>query len=276
MQFATDVGPAPMHVGAVLVLGAGPGFGVREAQRLLGERIRAVPRLRQRLRRAPPGCGRPFWADDPAFDLRHHVRQVPCPAPGDERALLDVAAAVTGEPLPRSRPLWSATFVTGLTEDSTGLVIVMNHVLADGIGGLAVLAKLVDAVPGRPPSDPKALFPAPAPRARARAADAWRAEHATSPPGGSLRQIRQGFAELGGTCPPRRIPPTTLNRPTGPRRRLDVVAADLAAIRELGHAHGGTVNDVILAAVTGALRAMLASRGEELGLWLRIRADHIK
>ena len=124
-----------MHVGAVLVLGTGPGFSVRDAQRLLGERVRVVPRLRQRLRRAPPGCGRPFWADDPAFDLRHHVRQLPCPPPGDQRALLEVAAAVTGEPLPRSRPLWSATFVTGLADGSTGLVIVMNHVLADGIGG---------------------------------------------------------------------------------------------------------------------------------------------
>ena len=70
MQLATDVGPAPMHVGAVLVLGTGPGFSVQDAQRLLGDRVRAVPRLRQRLRRAPPGCGRPFWADDPAFDLR--------------------------------------------------------------------------------------------------------------------------------------------------------------------------------------------------------------
>jgi diacylglycerol O-acyltransferase / wax synthase len=132
MQFATDVGPAPMHVGAVLILGGGPGFSVQEAQRLLAGRIRAVPRLRQRLRRAPPGCGRPFWADDPAFDLRHHVRQVSCPPPGDERALREVAAAVTGEPLPRSRPLWSATFVTGLAGGSTGLVIVMNHVLPGG------------------------------------------------------------------------------------------------------------------------------------------------
>ena len=140
MQLATDVGPAPMHVGAVLVLGTGPGFSVQDAQRLLGDRVHAVPRLRQRLRRAPPGCGRPFWADDPAFDLRHHVRQLPCPPPGDQRALLAVAAAVTGEPLPRSRPLWSATFVTGLADGSTGLVIIMNHVLADGIGGLAVLA----------------------------------------------------------------------------------------------------------------------------------------
>jgi diacylglycerol O-acyltransferase / wax synthase len=269
MQLATDVGPAPMHVGAVLVLGSGPGFSVQQAQRLLGERVHAVPRLRQRLRRAPPGCGRPFWADDPAFDLRHHVRQRPCPPPGNERALLDVAAAVTGEPLPRSRPLWSATFVTGLAGGGTGLVIVMNHVLADGIGGLAVLARLVDESAGLPPGNPRgaAGFPVPAPRARALAADAWagRARRLTHLAGG-VRTIGQGLAELGGARPPRRLPPTSLNRPTGRHRRLDAVAADLAAIRGLGHAHGGTVNDVILAAIAGALRALLASRGEQLGL----------
>jgi hypothetical protein len=91
--------------------------------------------------------------------------------------------------------------------------------------------------------------------------------HATSPtrPAACARSGRAS-RNWGGTRPPRRVPPTTLNQPTGPRRRLDVVAADLAAIRELGHTHGGTVNDVILAAVTRALRAMLASRGEELDL----------
>ena len=268
MQLATDVGPAPMHVGAVLILGTGPGFNVAEAQRLLGERIRAVPRLRQRLRRAPPGCGRPFWADDPAFDLRHHVRQRPARHPAMSGPCWTVAAAVTGEPLPRSRPLWSATFVTGLADGGTGLVIVMNHVLADGIGGLAVLARLVDEIPGLPPGHPEAArFPVPAPGARTLAADAWagRARRLTHP-AGSVRTIRQGLAELGGTRPPRRLPPTSLNRPTGPQRRLDVVAADLAAVRDLGHAHGGTVNDVILAAIAGALRALLASRGEQLDL----------
>ena len=268
MQLATDVGPSPMNVGAVLVLGTGPGFSVREAQRVLGERARAVPRLRQRLRRAPPGCGRPFWADDPAFDLRHHVRQLPCRPPGDERALLEVAAAVTLAPLPRSRPLWSATFVTGLAGGGTGLVIVMNHVLADGIGGLAVLAMLADEAPGLPPGNPElARFPVPAPRTRTLAADAWagRARGLTRL-ARSARTLRQGLAELGGARSPARLPPTSLNRPTGPQRRLDVVAADLAAIRDLGHAHGGTVNDVVLAAVAGAIQALLASRGEELSL----------
>ena len=153
-----------MHVGAVLVLGASPGFSVTEAQRLLAGRIRGVPRLRQRLRRAPPGCGRPFWADDPAFDVRRHVRSRPCPAPGGERALLDVAAALFRVPLPRSRPLWSATFVTGLEDGGTGLVVVMHHVLADGIGGLAVLAGLVDEPPGQPPAPPPAAgLPGPRP-----------------------------------------------------------------------------------------------------------------
>jgi len=266
MQLATDVGPAPMHVGAVVVLGTWPGFSVEHARQLLGERIRAVPRLRQRLQRAPPGCGRPFWADDPAFDPRHHITQVPCPAPGDQRALLDVAAVVLGEPLPRTRPLWSATFVTGLADGGTGLVIVMNHVLADGIGGLAILASLVDGGPRLPPAGTRAVpFPAPAPRASALAADAWagRARRLADLPA-AVRTIGQGLAELGGARLPRRLPPTSLNRPTGPRRRLDVITADLATARDLAHACGGTVNDVILAAVTGALRDLLASRGEKL------------
>ena len=266
MQLAADVGPAPMHVGAVLVLGTGPGFSVEEARRLLGERIAAVPRLRQRLYRAPPGCGRPFWADDPAFDLCRHVRQVPCPAPGDERALLNVAAAVIGGPLPRSGPLWSAVFVTGLAGGGTGLVVAMSHVLADGIGGLAVLASLVDEGPALPPAGTAAVpFPAPVPGAGALAAEAWAGRaRRLAHPAGAVRTIGQGLAELGVARPPRRLPRTSLNRPTGPRRRLDVVTADLAAVRGLGHAHGGTVNDVILAAVAGALRALLAGRGEQL------------
>jgi diacylglycerol O-acyltransferase len=272
MQFATGDGRAAGHIGAVLVLGAAPGFGVAEARRVLGERIRAVPRLRQRLYRAPPGCGRPYWADDPAFDISEHVRQARCPPPADERALLDLAAAQLGEPLPRSRPLWSATFVTGLAGGGIGLLVIMDHVLADGVAGLAVLGALVDQVAETAQARAD-RFPAPAPRARELAADAWRGRLRRAGRAGpgvprqarGLRRIREGMAELGGTRPPRRRPATSLNRPVGPRRRLDVVAADLAGLRDLGHAHGGTVNDVVLAAAAGALRTLLAARGEQLG-----------
>jgi WS/DGAT/MGAT family acyltransferase len=271
MQLATGNGRAAGHIGAILVLGAEPGFSVAEARRLLGERIRAVPRLRQRLHRAPPGCGRPYWADDPAFDADQHVRQVRCPPPGDERTLLDLAAAQLGEPLPQSRPLWSATFVTGLADGGTALLVIMDHVLADGVAGLAVLAALTDQATGTATARAHE-FPAPAPRARELAIDAWRGRLRRARPAGpgaprlprGLRRIREGIAELGGTRPPRRRPATSLNQPVGPRRRLDIVATDLAALRDLGHAHGGTVNDVLLAAVAGALRTLLATRGEQL------------
>jgi diacylglycerol O-acyltransferase / wax synthase len=268
MQLATDVGPAPMNIGAVLVLGPAPRFTVTAAERLLAGRIEAVPRLRQRLHRAPPGCGRPYWADDADFDVRQHVRCRDCPKPGDQTALLEVAATVVTEPLPWSRPLWAATFVTGLADGSTGLILVMNHVVADGVGGLAVLAGLGDEVAGSVPAvRPAASFPAPAPSVRTLAADAWagrvrRLRHPTS-----LRwMVRQGIAELGGAGQSQRTPLTSLNRPVGPRRRYDVVAADLGAIRDFGHAHGGTVSDVLAAAAVGAVHALLASRGERLDL----------
>jgi WS/DGAT/MGAT family acyltransferase len=147
----------------------------------------------------------------------------------------------------------------------------MDHVLADGVAGLAVLGQLVDqaAETAQARAD---RFPAPAPRARELAADAWRGRlrrAGRAGPGArqarGLRQIRAGMAELGGSRPPRRRPATSLNQPVGPRRRLDVIAVDLAGVRDLGHAHGGTVNDVVLAAVAGALRTLLAARGEQLG-----------
>jgi diacylglycerol O-acyltransferase len=263
MQLALGAGGPAGHIGAVLVLDAGPGFSVPEARRLLGERIQAVPRLRQRLHRAPPGCGRPYWADDPAFDPRAHIRETRCPRPGDERTLLDLAAAEFAAPLPRSRPLWSAVFVTGLADGGTGLIIVMDHVLADGVAGLAMLGSLADQF-ASPPAGRAGEFPVPAPRPRALAADAWTCWlRGFADLAASLRRFRQGLAELGDR-PPRGLPRTSLSKPTGPERRLDVVTADLAAVRALGHACGGTVNDVVLAAVAGALRALLASRGEEL------------
>jgi len=271
MQSATGNGKTAGHIGAVLVLDAAPGLSVTGARRMLGERIAAVPRLRQRLHRAPPGCGRPYWADDPAFDIDEHVRQVRCPPPGDERALLDVAAAQLSEPLPRSRPLWSATLITGLADGGTGLVVIMDHVLADGIAGLAVLGTLVDQGAATAPAR-AGQFPAPAPRARELAVDAWRGRLRMAASAGpstlgqahGLSRIRSGMAELGGVWPPRRRPATSLNQPVGPRRRLDVVGAELAAVRELAHTYDGTVNDVVLAAVAGALRTLLAARGEHL------------
>ncbi|MEU4410955.1 wax ester/triacylglycerol synthase domain-containing protein [Streptosporangium sp. NPDC023963] len=251
-------GPVPQQMGALLVLAAGPGFDPAAAREVLAERIRSVPRLRQRLLRVPPGCGRPVWVDDPAFDVGSHVRSMRCPPPGDERALLDAATAVVCERLPRDRPLWAAVFVTGLADGATGLVMVVDHVLADGIGGLAVLAELVDetatsasfAFPRRPPSLPALAADALRERLRARPRPSllWRAVRAVTSAGDELHPV------AAARC--------SLLRPTGPRRRVEVVRTDLAELRTAAHRCGGTVNDALLTAITGALRALLTHRGE--------------
>ena len=135
----------PSHVAAVLILDALS--DPASATATLHPRVAAIPRLRQRIVRAPLGCGGPFWVDDSEFHLDRHVHRMTCPPPGDDRALLDAAAAIAGRRLPRDRPLWSITFLTGLTDGRTAMVVVLHHAVADGIGGLAVLAALADDAP---------------------------------------------------------------------------------------------------------------------------------
>lgn len=262
MMLATDIGPIPMQVGAVLLLDAGAGLGLDEATAVLAERIPVVPRLRQRLVRVPPGCGRPVWIDDEDFDIAAHVRQVSCPPPGDEPAMLAVAVSAVTRPLPWSRPLWSATLVTGLADARSAVIVVFHHVLADGVGGLAVLASLVDGA--APAGQAPAAFPRPAPARRQLAADAWGSRlTALAHPAARLAALRPALAELNprGVVRPSR---TTLNRPTSSDRSAAVARADLARIHATAHAHGATVNDVVLAAVTRALRAYCARGGERL------------
>jgi diacylglycerol O-acyltransferase len=260
MQLACDAPESPMQVGVILVLESGPTADLTVVRAALAARIPAVPRMRQRLVRTPFGCGRPIWVDDPDFDVRRHVREVRCPAPGDDGALLAIAADSVISPLPRGRPLWSATLVTGVAHNSAALVVVFHHVLADGIGGLAVLAQLVDGARAAPVTE----FPRPAPSRRRLCVDVWRSRlGAVADLTAGLRRLRHAVAELA----PRdavRPPACSLNRPTGPRRRLALVHADLADLRAAAHADGGTVNDIVLAAVTGALRSVLLRRGENV------------
>lgn len=258
MQLASDLPGSPMQVAAILVLGAGRAVDLTTVRDTIDHRIRAVPRLRQCLIRAPFGGGRPVWADDPDFDIRDHVYAVDCPAPGDENAVLDVVAGTLTHRLPRNRPLWSATLITSLSDGRAALVVTLHHVLADGIGGLAVLARLVDGASTRPDN----TFPRPAPGRRALLLDAAVTRlRAVSHLAAKARQLRSAIAELttGGIAGP---PRSSLNRPIGAHRSLAVARADLASVQRVAHAHGATVNDVVLTAVTGALHTVLRHRGE--------------
>ena len=258
MQLASDLPGSPMQVTAILVLGAGPTVDLTAVRDAIDHRIRAVPRLRQRMIRAPFGGGRPVWADDQDFDIRDHVNAVDCPVPGDENAVLGVVAGTLTRSLPRNRSLWSATLITSLSDGRSALVVTLHHVLADGIGGLAMLAHLVDGAVTRPDD----TFPRPTPGWGALLLDAAGTRlRAVSHLPAKARQLRSAVAELttGGIAGP---PRSSLNRPIGAHRSLAVARTDLASVQRVAHAHGATVNDVVLTAVTGALHTVLRHRGE--------------
>lgn len=257
---AMDTGQVPEQFGAVLMLDGAEGLDLRRVRRLLDERAPGVPRLRQRLVRVPLGLGGPIWVDDDHFDIRNHVRAVACRAPGDEQALLDTALSVVMTPLPRDAPLWNAAYVTGLADGGAALVLVLHHVLSDGIGGLAVLAGLVD--PGAGGESPPFPRPRPAPGELVR--DALRRRmRGLRGAAGYWRLVWSSMASGGGFHPPR-IADCSLMRRTGPSRRLAVVKVDHALLREAAHRHGATVNDAVLVAVAGALHRVLLRRGEEV------------
>ncbi len=256
MELATDRPSAPQHVAAILRLERA--VDPARVRDVLSARLPAVPRLRQRLTRAPLGGGRPVWVDDPRFDITRHLAVRSAPPPGDQAALLEVAAAAATAPLPRNRPLWSVTVVTDLVDGSTALVLVLHHVLADGIGGLAALASLVD---GAPPAPPR-TFPAHAPTPSALWIDATRGRIQTLTALPHLpRLVRAAAAELqlGTHHGPSAC---SLNQPIGPRRRLAVTSVPLTELAGLAHHHEATINDVLLTAVAGALTAVLHDRRE--------------
>ena len=172
----------------------------------------------------PFGCGAPIWADDPDFDVSAHVHAVSCPEPGDEQAALDVALAAILTPLRRTAPLWSAVFVTGMADGRVALVVVLHHVLADGIGGLASSPTWSTTDPARP------TCPSRAPRPREAASPSTPSAVVPARCGGP----RRPGGCCGRRCPPGRPPaaagaPCSLVRRTGPRRGLGVVRADLEA-----------------------------------------------
>ncbi|WP_169814786.1 wax ester/triacylglycerol synthase domain-containing protein [Nocardia crassostreae] len=256
-----DTGPVPEQFGVVLIFDGAGTLDLDRTRRLLAERVHAVPRLRQRLIRAPFGCGGPVWVDDPAFDIGDHVRAVECPAPADEQALLDTALSVITSPLPRTAPLWSVVLVSGLTGPSRALVVVLHHVLADGVGGLAALANLVDAPVRAPARDD---FPRPGPARSALARDALVTRlRAVRHSARTLRLLRASMHATGGLRPAR-VAPGSLNRRTGSRLRLAVVRTDITALRAAAHRYGATVNDAVLVAVAGALHRVLLAHGESV------------
>ena len=264
---------AHMHV-ASAILFEGPAPSHEEFRDHIESRLHLVPRFRQKLRFVPFDQGRPVWVDDPHLNLDYHVRQTALPAPGSEEQLRNLAARIFSQQLDRSKPLWELWLVEGLDGDRFGIVGKSHHALVDGISGVDITTVLFDLErePESAPVRPPKWAPRPEPTDLHLLAEALR-ERATSPREiargirATLRGPRQVLEGIGATSKMigagMAAPSTPFNVEIGPHRRIAFVRADLADLKRVKNEHGGTVNDVVLSVVTGALGNYLRARGHD-------------
>jgi diacylglycerol O-acyltransferase / wax synthase len=253
-------------------------FLIEAARQEIGRRLHLVPRFRQLLHRPRFGLGWPLWVDAPSIDLADHVGVLPLEPPADEARLLLACEELRHRRLDPSRPLWEMWFLPGLPNGRVGLFMKVHHAIADGVAGVAALGAFVDLVPDPPRTSPPPWTPAPMPSTRELAADNLRrhlqelrrAFTSIDHPVDTVRQARRGWPALREAFTQAPAPRTSLNRRVGWHRRFALVRTDLDLVKRIAHAHGATVNDVLMAVLAGGLRALLLGRGERVdGLVLR-------
>ncbi|MGY1712528.1 wax ester/triacylglycerol synthase domain-containing protein [Geodermatophilus sp. SYSU D00758] len=263
-----DEPSAPFQIALVGVFDAGPFSGAdgsvdtTRVRSELARRARTVPALRRQVRWPRPGRGRPRWTADlhPSPERRITVASLP---PGAD--FLAWCAQEVVRPLDLAGPPWRAVVVDGLEGNRFALLVVVHHVLADGLTGVAIVGALLDPTPaGRADEPVPVAQPArPATGGRAVGTSADRVLRRVRGAPDRLRRGRRRVADAAADFRTR-APLTSLSHPLGPHRRLVVVQQPLADLRSAGHRLGATVNDLLLAAVTGGLRELLLGRGDEL------------
>jgi diacylglycerol O-acyltransferase / wax synthase len=273
-----------MHVGA-LVIFDGPAPAREEFREHLGARLRRVPRYRQKLAFPRLEAGRPFWVDDPNFNLDYHVRHTALPKPGSDEQLRELAGRIFSQRLDRSKPLWEVWAVHGLESGCFAIISKTHHALVDGVAGVDIATVLFDLSPvpdvlepddgwrAEPePSDVDLIAEGVAGLVRTPFSLAGRALGALQRPGHTIGRVREGAEGLAevvwaGLNP---APDVPLNVEIGPHRRVRWLQSRLADFKEVKNSLGGTVNDAVLAVVAGALRRWLMDRGVRTdGLELR-------
>jgi diacylglycerol O-acyltransferase / wax synthase len=279
-----ETSSAHMHVGAILIF-EGPPPSYDDFLAHVESRLHLVPRFRQKLAFPPVETGRPFWIDDPSFNLAYHVRHSALPAPGSEEQLRNIAGRLFSQALDRSKPLWELWLVQGLERNRFALVTKTHHALVDGVAGVDIATVLFDLKPVPEPIEPdRDWVPRPSPSAAELAARgiveageapfklAGRAIRAAGHPRQTTRKVAdagEALAEVAWNLS-NPSPDVPLNVEIGSHRRFAWARAELADFKRIKDALGGTVNDVVLTVVSGALRGWLRSRGVKLaGLDLR-------
>src|SRR5215217_3889818 len=288
---ALDTAHTPGHVGTVDIFDPGPdGFDYERLIALIRERIAYVPRYRQRLRGVPAQLAGPVWVDDENFDLTFHVRRSALPRPGNLTQLREFVGRVLARRLDRSRPLWEIYLVEGLQDNQFALVAKSHLCLVDGIDNVEIGQVLLDstasthAVPGAG-AEVASWDPVPEPSSLELLAGAL-LENAQDP-AMALQNVRGALASalgiavavgeaVGGISgalgelaadallAQRRSPDSPLAGVVSEQRRFATVVASLSDLRAVRQEHHHTINDVVLAMISGGLRSWLLTRGESI------------
>jgi WS/DGAT/MGAT family acyltransferase len=271
----------PMHIGGVYLIDrarAGDAFNLETVREHVRSRLQVARTFRQRLVEVPLALGHPFWIEDPEFDLDRHLPHHTLPEPGGKRELMELATEIFARPLDRERPLWEMAFVegvdsyAGLSPGSVALIARVHHAAVDGMSGAEIMGALLDPTPeGRPPLPPDPWRPEPVPGGLALAARSYGGLGAKSlglartlgrTIGGAGKLVGGALTgRAGGMELPMRAPRTPLNATVTDRRSFGGVDFDLARVKALrSTVPGSTVNDVLLAVCSGALRDWLRAR----------------
>ena len=283
-----DTPGAPTHVGTVSIFETPTqGFDHDRLVRLIRQRIPYVPRYRKRIREVPLGIARPVWVDDSQFDVTYHVRRSALPRPGSRRQLNELVSRLMSRPLDRARPLWEMYLIEGLDDGCFAIVTKTHQALVDGLVALDISQVLMDetdvgsshfdADPWRPAAEPTdlelltAALSEPLAHPQQMLARAWQ--------GGE--EVLGAFSDLGrrgwqavstAADVARGAGHGSLSRPIGAQRRFATVDLPLAEFQQIHRQLGGTVNDVILTVIAGALRSWLTGRGDPVEPSTCIRA----
>ncbi len=268
-------GIAHMHIAGACVFGD-PAPSYEDVARLITSKLHLIPRYRQRVRGVPFELGRPVWADDPHFEIGYHLRHSALPTPGDDATFCRLMGRLMSLPLDRERPLWETWLIEGLEGGHWALVFKIHHCMVDGIAGVELLNVLLDIAPDAAFTAPEPWTPRPEPRGVVKVLDAWGGlvgdatttacglARALTHPVGAMRSAREearGLARFAGQLGA--TPPRSIEGTIGPHRVWAHSSASLDDVRTIRAAFGGTINDVVLAAVSGGYRELLLSRGED-------------
>jgi len=272
-----------MHVVSTAIFEAGPLTGpdgsidIERITAYVAARLHRIPRYRERLAYVPIE-GHPVWVDDERFNLNYHLRHTSLPRPGSERQLKRLAARIMSQQLDRGKPLWETWIVEGLEGGRFAMISKVHHCMIDGVSGADMLSVILSPTVDAPVETPVRWIPRPAPSASELLRDEvvarlkgplHLAARLLREPATVAAEVRDGLGALMETASGSlRIPDLTpLNQPIGPHRRFDWMTMELSAIREVRDRLGGSVNDVVLAIVAGAVQRFLTQRS--------IAVDHL-